>query len=301
MEFDWLDSWKDWLDSWKDWFSWFTLGDWAEEAVRWLRATFKPLWDFIAGVLADAHQGLTDLLNAPPALVMIALLVLLAWYARGWRFGVIAAVGLLLIDLMGQWELAMYTLAMVIVAVVVATAIAIPTGIAAARSRAVSTVVKPILDFMQTLPALLYVLFAVMFFGLGVVPGIVATIIFAMPPGIRLTELGVRQVDAEVVEAGHAFGSPPGKILRQIQLPLALPTIMAGVNQVIMLGLAMVVLAGLAGAGGLGGGVVQGLSRLNYSLGIESGVSIVILAIYLDRVTAALGTRSTVARLEHAA
>lgn len=291
----------DWLDRWKDWFDWFTLGDWGEEAVRWLRAALKPLWDFIADVLAEAHQGLTDLLNAPPALVMIALLVLLAWYARGWRFGVVAAVGLLLIDLMGQWELAMYTLAMVIVAVVVATAIAIPTGIGAARSRVVSAVVKPVLDFMQTMPALLYVLFAVMFFGLGVVPGIVATIIFAMPPGIRLTELGVRQVDAEVVEAGHAFGSPPGKILRQIQLPLALPTIMAGVNQVIMLALAMVVLAGFAGAGGLGAGVVQALSRLNYTLGIESGISIVVLAIYLDRVTAALGTRSTVARLEHAA
>lgn len=291
----------DWLDRWKDWFDWFTLGDWGEEAVRWLRAALKPLWDFIADVLAEAHEGLTDLLNAPPALVMIALLVLLAWYARGWRFGVVAAVGLLLIDLMGQWELAMYTLAMVIVAVVVATAIAIPTGIGAARSRVVSAVVKPVLDFMQTMPALLYVLFAVMFFGLGVVPGIVATIIFAMPPGIRLTELGVRQVDAEVVEAGHAFGSPPGKILRQIQLPLALPTIMAGVNQVIMLALAMVVLAGFAGAGGLGAGVVQALSRLNYTLGIESGISIVVLAIYLDRVTAALGTRSTVARLEHAA
>jgi glycine betaine/proline transport system permease protein len=140
-----------------------------------------------------------------------------------------------------------------------------------------------------------------MFFGLGVVPGIVATIIFSMPPGIRLTELGIRQVDAEVVEAGHAFGSSPGAILRQIQLPLALPTIMAGVNQVIMLSLSMVVLAGFVGAGGLGRAVVEGLSRLNYSLGIEAGLSVVILAIYLDRVTAALGTRSAVTRLQQVA
>jgi glycine betaine/proline transport system permease protein len=140
-----------------------------------------------------------------------------------------------------------------------------------------------------------------MFFGLGVVPGMVATIIFAMPPGIRLTELGIRQVDAEVVEAGHAFGSSPGAILRQIQLPLALPTIMAGVNQVIMLSLSMVVLAGFVGAGGLGRAVVEGLSRLNYSLGIEAGLSVVILAIYLDRVTAALCARSTVTRLERVA
>lgn len=285
------------MDGWKDWFDWFTLGDWAEEAIRWLRSALEPLWDFIVTVLSNAHEGLTEVLNAPPSLVMILLFALLAGYARGWRFGLVAAAGLLLIDLMGQFELAMYTLAMVLVAVAVATAVAIPIGIVAARSQVASTVIKPVLDFMQTLPALLYVLVAVMFFGLGVAPGIVATIIFAVPPGIRLTELGIRQVDAEVVEAGHAFGSSPGKILRQIQLPLALPTIMAGVNQVIMLSLSMVVLAAFAGAGGVAQGVVEGLSRLNYSLGFESGLSIVILAIYLDRVTAALGARSTIARL----
>jgi glycine betaine/proline transport system permease protein len=289
------------MDRWKDWFDWFAFGDWAEEAIRWLLSVLGPLWDFVETVLDGAHTGLSDLLNKPPSLVIIALLVALAWFARGWRFALVATAGLLLIDLMGQWANAMVTLAMVLVAVVVAAALAIPIGIAAARSRLASTIVRPVLDFMQTLPALLYVLFAVMFFGLGVVPGIVATIIFAMPPGIRLTELGIRQVDAEVVEAGHAFGSPPGAILRQIQLPLALPTIMAGVNQVIMLSLSMVVLAGFVGAGGLGRAVVEGLSRLNYSLGIEAGLSVVILAIYLDRVTSALGARSAVARLEPAA
>lgn len=289
------------MDDWKDWFDWFTPGDWAEEAIRWLLSVLAPVWDFVETVLDRAHTGLSDLLIAPPSVAVITLLVTLAWAARGWRFAAASAAGLLLIDLMGQWGNAMITLAMVLVAVAIAAALAIPLGIGAARSRAISTVVRPLLDFMQTLPALLYVLFAVMFFGLGVVPGMVATIIFAMPPGIRLTELGIRQVDAEVVEAGHAFGSSPGAILRQIQLPLALPTIMAGVNQVIMLSLSMVVLAGFVGAGGLGRAVVEGLSRLNYSLGIEAGLSVVILAIYLDRVTAALCARSTVTRLERVA
>jgi glycine betaine/proline transport system permease protein len=289
------------VDDWKDWFDWFTPGDWAEEAIRWLLSVLAPVWDFVETVLDRAHTGLSDLLIAPPSVAVITLLVTLAWAARGWRFAAASAAGLLLIDLMGQWGNAMITLAMVLVAVAIAAALAIPLGIGAARSRAISTVVRPLLDFMQTLPALLYVLFAVMFFGLGVVPGMVATIIFAMPPGIRLTELGIRQVDAEVVEAGHAFGSSPGAILRQIQLPLALPTIMAGVNQVIMLSLSMVVLAGFVGAGGLGRAVVEGLSRLNYSLGIEAGLSVVILAIYLDRVTAALCARSTVTRLERVA
>jgi glycine betaine/proline transport system permease protein len=187
------------------------------------------------------------------------------------------------------------------VACVVAAMIAIPVGIAAARSQTVSSIVRPVLDFMQTMPALLYVLLAVLIFSVGVVPGIVATIIFAMPPGIRLTELGIRQVDPEVVEAGHAFGSSPGKILRQVQLPLALPTIMAGINQVIMLALAMVVLAGMVGGPGLGQVVLASLSRLDIGLGFEAGLSVVILAIYLDRVTGALGSRSRIARLEKAA
>jgi glycine betaine/proline transport system permease protein len=251
--------------------------------------------------LLDSERASFLLLFLPPSWVMILLLALLALATRGLVFGVGAAVGLFLVDLMGQWTNAMQTLAMVAVACLVATLVAIPIGILAARSRVVSSVVKPVLDFMQTMPALIYVLIAVFMFRVGVVPGIVATIIFAMPPAIRLTELGIRQVDAEVVEAGHAFGSPPSKILRQIQLPLALPTIMAGVNQVIMLALSMVVLAGFVGAPGLGQQVLAAISRTNLSLGVEAGLSVVILAIYLDRVTAAIGARSTVARLERAA
>ena len=226
---------------------------------------------------------------------------MLAWLAKGWRLALFSAVSLLLVDLMAQWDNAMKTLALVAVAVAAAVLMAIPIGIAAARSGLVSGLVRPVLDLMQTMPALVYLIPAVLMFRVGVVPGIVATIIFAMPPGIRLTELGIRQVDKEVVEAGHAFGSPPNRILRQIQLPLALPSIMAGINQVIMLALSMTVLAGFVGGPGLGQQVLRALSRFDIGLGFEAGLSVVILAIYLDRVTAALGARSSVVRLALAA
>jgi glycine betaine/proline transport system permease protein len=283
-------------------FGWeLPVDEWADTAFDWLDETFQPLWTFIREVLGSAYDGLVNLLDLLPSWVVILLLGVLALLGRGWKFGLGATASLLLIDLMGLWEDTMLTLAMVLVACIVATLIAIPVGISAARSQTVSSIVRPVLDFMQTMPALLYVLLAVLIFSVGVVPGIVATIIFAMPPGIRLTELGIRQVDPEVVEAGHAFGSSPAKILRQVQLPLALPTIMAGINQIIMLALAMVVLAGLVGGPGLGQVVQTALSRLDIGLGFEAGLSVVILAIYMDRVTGALGSRSQVARLEKTA
>jgi glycine betaine/proline transport system permease protein len=276
------------------------LGDWVEDGLDWLLLNFQFVWDSIRVALRTAYERLDELLNLPPSWVMIILLAALALYTRGWRFAVGSAAALLFIDLLAQWENTMHTLALVIIACGLAALLAIPIGIVAARSQIMSALIKPVLDFMQTLPALIYVLLAVLFFRVGVVPGIVATIIFAMPPGIRLTELGIRHVDAEVVEAGHAFGSSPGKILRQIQLPLALPTIMAGVNQVIMLTLSMVVLAGLVGTQGLGQAVVSAITTGNTGLGIEAGLAVVILAIYLDRVTAAIGARSAVARLPQA-
>lgn len=287
-------------------FDWrIPLGDWARDFISWLTSTFRPVWDFIRDVLLGAFEGLSDALNAPPSLVMIAVLAVLAGLARGWplglAYGLFAGFGLLLIELLGQWENAMQTLAMVLLASVIAVVLAVPIGISAARSGVVSTAAKPVLDFMQTMPPLVYLIPAIIMFSVGVVPGIIATIVFSMPPGIRLTELGIRQVDAEVVEAGHAFGSPPNAILRQVQLPLALPTIMAGVNQVIMLAFSMVVLAGIVGAPGLGQQVLEAIARINVGLGIEAGLSVVILAIVLDRVTASLGSRSTVARLQRAA
>lgn len=294
------------MDDWLNpgdakWFDWFTVGDWARSFVDWMIRTFGPVFDFIRETLLGAYDALDGLLNWPPSLIMIILFAAAGLFARSWQFGVGAALSLFLIDLMGQWQNTMQTFAMVIVAVITAVILAIPIGIIAARSRMVSSIVKPALDLMQTMPALVYVLLAVIVFRVGAVPGIIATIIFAMPPGIRLTELGIRQVDKEVVEAGHAFGSTPGKILRQVQLPLALPTIMAGINQVIMLALSMVVLAGFVGGPGLGREVIGAISRVNVGLGIEAGLSVVILAIYLDRLTAAISARSAVARLERVA
>jgi ABC-type proline/glycine betaine transport system permease subunit len=187
----------------------------------------------------------------------------------------------------------MDTLALVLVASVLAIVFSVPLGILAAKSVVASNIIRPILDFMQTMPAFVYLIPALILFRVGVVPGIVATIIFAMAPGVRLTELGIRGVDREVVEAGQAFGASPWRILRQIQLPLAMPTIMAGINQVIMLSLSMVVIAGMVGAGGLGADVVASLNRIDVALGFEAGLAVVILAIFLDRLTAALGTGDT--------
>jgi ABC-type proline/glycine betaine transport system permease subunit len=289
------------MEAWKEWFSWFDLGDWFEAGFQWLRATFSWLWRFIGSVLQGAYDAVEGVLNFPPSLVVIAVLGILAFLAKSWQLAVFSVITFLLVDLMNQWAAAMQTLALVAVAVLAAVVMAIPIGIAMARSNVVSGAVRPVLDLMQTMPALVYLIPAVLMFRVGVVPGIVATIIFAMPPGIRLTELGIRQVDSEVVEAGHAFGSPPNRILRQIQLPLALPSIMAGVNQVIMLALSMTVLAGFVGGPGLGQQVLRALSRFDIGLGFEAGLSVVFLAIYLDRVTAALGARSSVTRLAKAA
>jgi ABC-type proline/glycine betaine transport system permease subunit len=174
--------------------------------------------------------------------------------------------------------------------------VSIPLGIAAARNDVVSRVVRPVLDLMQTMPAFVYLIPAIFFFSIGVVPGVVATVIFALPPGVRLTELGIRGVDAEMVEAGEAFGTPPGRILTRIQIPLAMPSIMAGINQLIMLSLSMVVIAGMVGAGGLGNEVLEGIQRVDIAQGFEGGLAVVVLAIFLDRITVALGDRTAVSR-----
>ncbi|WP_066301169.1 ABC transporter permease [Arthrobacter luteolus] len=268
------------------------LGDWIEVALDWVIDVFGPLFDAIRTAFRGAYDGLEWILQAPPFWAVLIVLAGLAWLSRGWKLGAGTAAGFVLIYSVDQWENAMETLALVLVASVVAVLIGIPLGILAARSRAASAAIRPVLDFMQTMPAMVYLIPALIIFRVGVVPGIVATIIFAMAPGVRFTELGIRGVDAEVVEAGAAFGSTPGRILRQIQLPLALPTIMAGINQVIMLSLSMVVIAGMVGAGGLGQDVVASLTRLDPALGFEAGIAVVILAVYLDRLTSSLGSRA---------
>ncbi|GMA30639.1 ABC transporter permease [Litorihabitans aurantiacus] len=272
------------------------LGEWAADAIDWLTATFRAFFDLLKTALSGVFDVTADALTLPPFYVMAAILVAIAFLAKGWKLALGSAVGFTLIWSMDLWTSAMRTLALVLIASAIALAIAIPLGIWASRNRTVSRIVRPILDLMQTMPVFVYLLPAVTIFLTGPVPGIMATIAFALAPGVRFTELGIRQVDREVVEAGEAFGSSRGRILRQIQLPLAMPTILAGVNQVIMLALSMVVIAGLVGAGGLGNDVVGATQRVQIGPGVEAGLAVVILAIFLDRVTSALGERSPVAR-----
>lgn len=265
------------------------LGELAETVIDLVTDVLGGFFAVVRTIFAGLYDAVDLLLSAPPFVAVIAVFAALAFLLRGWKLAVGTILGLLVIVGVGQWENAMDTLALVLVASAIAIAIAVPIGILAARSDTASKIIRPILDFMQTMPAFVYLIPALILFRVGVVPGIVATIVFAMAPGVRLTELGIRGVDKEVVEAGHAFGSSPWRILRQIQLPLAMPSIMAGVNQVIMLSLSMVVIAGMVGAGGLGGEVVQSLTRIDVGLGFEAGLSVVILAIILDRLTGALG------------
>jgi glycine betaine/proline transport system permease protein len=253
-------------------------------ALLWHR--LAAIGVLVAFVAIDV-SGLWPTELTPVAMLLIA--TALAYLVRGWQFGLFTLLALGLVQSMGFWTDSMLTLALVLIAGLIAVVIGVPLGIAAARRGAVSAAVRPLLDFMQTLPSFIYLLFAVIFFRIGSVPGLVASLIFAMPPAVRLTELGIRGVDEEVVEAAQAFGARSMQILRGVQLPLALPSIMAGVNQVIMLALSMVVIAGLGGAPGLGREVVRAVMRQDIALGFTSGISVVILAIFLDRVTSSLG------------
>lgn len=267
------------------------IGQWVEGFVDVLTDTLQPVFDVIRAVFLGLYELVNWVVQSPPFWVIILAVAALAFFAKGWKLAVGVLVGFGLIVAVDQWENAMDSLSLVLVASFIAVLISVPLGILGARSDHASRILRPILDFLQTMPAFVYLIPALILFRVGVVPGIVATIIFALAPGVRLTELGIRGVDKEVVEAGHAFGSSPFRILRQIQLPLAMPSIMAGVNQVIMLSLSMVVIAGMVGAGGLGGDVVASLNRIDIGLGFEAGLSVVILAIVLDRLTASLGTR----------
>lgn len=267
------------------------LGSYVEQLITWLLRTIPGLLDGISAVVTAVVDALTWVLAGPPFYVWVAILSVAALLVRGWAFGAFTLVGFLLISSLNLWQEAMETLGVVLVAAVIATAIGVPLGIWAARRRAASAVLRPVLDFMQTTPVFVYLIPAVFFFGIGAVPGVVATTIFSIPPAVRLTELGIRGVDPEVVEAAHAFGAHPRQILREVQLPMALPSIMAGINQVIMLALSMVVVAGLAGAGGLGSTVVSAVTQLDIATGFEGGLAVVIVAIFLDRLTAGLARR----------
>ncbi|WP_417563126.1 ABC transporter permease [Microbacterium sp.] len=266
------------------------LGDWVNTFITWFIDVLGGFFDVLSSIFEAMYDGVEWVFLTPPFWVVIIVVAAIAWLAKGWKLAVGSIIGLLLIGAVDQWDNAMQTVALTIVAVVIAIVIAIPIGIWAARSQAVSATVRPILDFLQTMPAFVYLIPAIFLFGVGVVPGMVATILFAVAPGVRLTELGIRGVDPEVVEAGNAFGATPGRILRQIQLPLAMPSIMAGVNQVIMLALSMAVIASMVGGPGLGKDIIQALNSTDIALGVEAGLAVVIIAMILDRITSGFGS-----------
>ncbi len=269
----------------------FHIGPGFEAVIDWINVTFDGVFDVISNIIDGLMEGIEWVLLLPPSLVLIALIVIGVYFLAGLKLSIFTGIGFAIIDMFQLWELTMATAALVFTSALIALLIGIPLGILAARSNTANKILKPLLDFMQTMPAFVYLIPAVLFFGMGPVPGVVATIIFAMPPVVRLTNLGIRQVPTEVIEAGKSFGSTKRQMLFEIQLPLALPTIMTGVNQTIMLSLSMVVISSMIGAEGLGLQVLNGITQLKIGEGFEAGLAVVILAMVLDRVTQALSTR----------
>lgn len=267
----------------------FSIGGWADTIVNYILDHFTPALDMIAATIGFVTDGIQNTLLAIPPYAGIAILALLALWRVGWKFAVFTVLALALIIHMGLWSGTMESLSLVLASTIIAVVIGIPLGIAMARNDTVASVIRPVLDLMQTMPAFVYLIPAAMFFGLGAVPGTIATVIFAMPPVVRLTNLGIRQVDTEFVEAGLAFGCTSRQLLFKVQLPNAMPSIMAGMNQTIMLSLSMVVIASMIGAGGLGNTVLTGIQRLDVGKGFEGGLAVVILAVILDRITQSFG------------
>ncbi len=265
------------------------IDNWVEDGVNWLVGNFRPAFQAIKWPVEKVLNGLDAMLQATPFIVFTVLLALLAWRVAGRGVAIFTIVSFLVLDAIGVWSETMTTLSMILTAVVFCALIGIPLGIAAAASDRFASNLRPVLDIMQTIPPFVYLVPIVMLFGVGLVPGVIATIIFALPPIVRLTNLGIRQVQGDLVEAGYAFGSSPRQVLWEIQVPLALKTIMAGLNQTLMLALSMAVIAALIGAGGLGLTVYTGLGRLDVGQAFVGGLGIVLLAIVLDRITQALG------------
>ena len=267
------------------------IGDWVESFVIWLTDNFSSLFDKISETIGFMLTQIDTFFNWVPWPVMLLVIALLAWFVCGWRISLLAAICLFFLGALDLWALGMSTLALVTTAVIISVIIGLPSGILAAKSPRFSAVINPILDGMQTIPSFVYLIPAIMFFGIGNVPGILATVVFAVPPMVRLTSLGISQVDHEVVEAGQAFGSTAWQLLIKIQLPLALPSIMTGVNQTVMMSLSMVVVAAMIGAGGLGYKILYSIQRIDLATGIEAGLGILIIAIVLDRVLQGLTKR----------
>lgn len=267
------------------------FADLIDDGVGWLTDTFGSVFDGIALLLETVVEGSVDILALVPSILLAVIFALIAWLISTRKIAIFSLVGFLFIDYLGYWYPMIQMLALVLTSVVFAIVIGIPIGIWASQQATVRKIVLPILDLMQTMPAFVYLIPAIFFFNIGVVPGVVASVIFSMPPTIRLTMLGIEQVPEDLIEATDAYGSTTWQKLSKVQIPLAKPTIMAGVNQSIMLSLSMVVIASMVGAPGLGAEVYRAVTQLKTGVGVETGVAIVIVAIILDRITQYAGTK----------
>ncbi|BCG93157.1 ABC transporter permease [Mesorhizobium sp. 131-2-1] len=271
----------------------FSPGAYLAPAVDWLNMNFHPFFDGIARLIEAVLGSIEAVLLYPPPYAAIMVAVLLAAFFVGVRVAMVTAIALIFCLLAGFWAASMQTLALVTVAVIISVSIAFPLGILASRYRKFEAGIRPVLDIMQTVPPWVYLIPAVMIFSLGRVPAIIATIVYGIPPMLRLTTLAFNQVPKDLLELGHATGASPRSILFKIEIPSATPTLLVGLNQCILLSLAMVVLAGLVGAGGLGAEVTRGLTRMEMGLGLRAGLSIVAVAIFLDRLMKGLLQRQS--------
>ena len=265
------------------------LEDWIQTGVEWVVDHWRPFFQAIRWPIAQTLDAMEGFLLDVPFPVFLIVLGLLAWRIAGWRVAAFSVGAMFFIGLIGLWEQSMTTLAMIFTALVFNVAVGVPLGLAAGRNDRFWSLLRPVLDVMQTTPSFVYLVPVVMLFGVGTVPGVIATIIFSVSPVIRMTNLGIRQVPQNVVEAGHAFGATGWQLLRDIQMPLALSTIMAGLNQTLLLGMVMGTIASMIGAEGLGLTVLRGIGRLDVGLAAIGGLSIVLMAMVLDRITQALG------------
>lgn len=277
----------DWLNPFQD--AVIPLAGWVDSGLAWVVDNLRPVFQAVRWPIDTVLVGIESGLQGIPAPFLIAIIALLAWQASGWKLALGSTLSLIFIGLIGAWDESVITLALVITSVFFCVLIGLPIGIWLSRSERAAAAMRPILDAMQTTPAFVYLVPIVMLFGIGNVPGVVVTIIFALPPLIRLTNLGIRQVPEDLIEAARAFGASPRQMLFRVQLPLAMPTILAGVNQTLMMALSMVVIASMIAVGGLGQMVLRGIGRLDMGLATVGGVGIVVLAIILDRITQAMG------------
>jgi len=266
------------------------LDEWVSYGIKdVLVPALRPVFNVIKMPIDWVLNNLEALLQWLPFIVILIAMTILAWRTAGRGVMIFTFIGLIVLDLIEVWDETMTTLSMIVTAVVFCAVVGVPLGILASRSDRFASGIRPVLDIMQTIPPFVYLVPIVMLFGVGMVPGVIATIVFALPPIIRLTNLGIRQVQASLVEAAYAFGASPKQVLWDVQVPLALRTIMAGLNQTLMLALSMAVIAALIGAGGLGLIVYTGLGRLDVGAATEGGLGIVLIAIMLDRITQGLG------------